>query len=135
MKIKTLLLVAGCAAFLLSDGSASIDRVIVSSSENAVQINSARVVRAIGGGSYVTGMVELSFGYSNPRSAHVHIAAYDMDGKLLAEKIDKISANKLQRWHLRPAPRTPYVAFFPWEPSQIAKVTVTEHGGHEHPAS
>ena len=135
MKIKILLLVAGLAAFLGSDVSASTDRVILSSSENAVHINSARVVRAIGGGSYVTGMVELSFGYSNPRSAHVHIAAYDMDLKLLAEKIDKISASKLERWHLRPTPRASYIAFFPWEPSQIARVTITEHSGHEHPAS
>ena len=67
--------------------------------------------------------------------AHVHVAAYDANGKLLAEKIDKINGNNLVRWHLRPRPRAPYTVFFPWEPSQIAKATVIEHSGYAYPAS
>ena len=92
-------------------------------------------MRALGGGSYVTGMTEPSFGYVAPRTAHVHVAAYDANGKLLAEKIDKINGNKLVRWHLRPRPRAPYTVFFPWGPSQITKVTVIEHSGYTYPAS
>ena len=61
--------------------------------------------------------------------AHVYVAAYDANGKLLAEKIDKINGNNLVRWHLRPRPRAPYTVFFPWKPSQIAKVTVIEQSG------
>ena len=67
---------------------------------------------------------EPSFGYVALRGAHVHVAAYDANGKLLAEKVDNIDANDLVRWHLRPRPRAPYAVFFPWKPSQIAKVTV-----------
>ena len=52
------------------------------------------------------------------------VAAYDANGKLLAEKVDNIDGNDLVISHLRPSPRAPYTVFFPWEPSQIAKVTV-----------
>ena len=49
---------------------------------------------------------------------------HDRFVKLLAEKVDKINANDLVISHLRPSARAPYTVFFPWEPSQIAKVTV-----------
>jgi hypothetical protein len=131
MKTKILSLAAGAAVLLFASSSiASTNPVISSSSENSVRISSARVVRALGGGSYVTGMIEPSFGYVAPRAAHVHVAAYDADGKLLAKKVDKVNANNLVRWHLRPRPRASYTVFFPWEPSQIAKVTVIEHSGY-----
>jgi hypothetical protein len=136
MKTKTLSLAAGSAALLFASCSiASTNPVISSSSENSVRISSARVVRALGGGSYVTGMTEPSFGYVAPRAVHVHVAAYDANGKLLGEKIDKINGNNLVKWHLRPRPRAPYTVFFPWEPSQIAKATVIEHSGYAYPAS
>jgi hypothetical protein len=136
MKIKTLSLAAGFVALLFASGSiASTNPVISSSSENSVRISSARIVKALGGGSYVTGMAEPSFGYVAPRAVHVHVAAYDANGKLLGEKIDKINGNNLVRWHLRPRPRAPYTVFFPWEPSQIAKATVIEHSGYAYPAS
>ena len=125
IKIKILSLAAGFAALLFASNSiAFTNPVISSSSENSVRISSARVVRAIGGGSYVTGMIEPSFGYFAPGAAHVRVAAYDANGKLLAEKVDKINANDLVISHLRPNPRAPYTVFFPWAPSQIAKVTV-----------
>ena len=125
MKKKTLSLAAGFAALLFASSSiASTSPVISSSSENSVQISSARVVRALGGGSYVTGMIEPSFGYVAPGDVHLRVAAYDANGKLLAEKVDNIDANNLVISHLRPSPRAPYAVFFPWEPSQIAKVTV-----------
>jgi hypothetical protein len=136
MKTKTFSLAVGIAVLLFANSRiASANPVISSSSENSVQISSARVVRALGGGSYVTGMTEPSFGYVAPRAAHVHVAAYDANGKLRAEKIDKINGNNLVRWHLRPRPRAPYTVFFPWEPSQIATVIVIEHSGSTHPAS
>ena len=128
MKTKALSLAAGFAALLFASNSiASTNPVISSSSENSVRISSARVVRALGGGSYVTGMIEPSFGYVAPGGAQVHVAAYDANGKLLAEKVDNINGNNLVRWHLSPSPRAPYAVFFPWEPSQIAKVTVGTH--------
>jgi hypothetical protein len=134
--MKTRTLAAGFAALLFASSSiASTGPVISSSSENSVRISSASVVRALGGGSYVTGMTEPSFGYIAFRAAHVHVAAYDANGKLLAATIDKINGNNLVRWHLRPRPRAPYTVFVPWEPSRIAKVTIIEHSGHEHPAS
>ncbi|CAN5750431.1 hypothetical protein BH09VER1_BH09VER1_12040 [soil metagenome] len=133
MKIKTFLCSAIAAASLPSASfSAFANPTISSSSEKAMQIDSARVVKAPGGGSYVTGTVEPSFGYTAPRAAHVHVAAYDANGKLLGEKVDKLNGNNLVRWHLRPRPRASYVVFFPWEPSQIAKVTIVEHSGHTH---
>jgi hypothetical protein len=136
MKAKTLSLASGAAVLLFASSSiASTNPVISSSSENSVRISSARIVRALGGGSHVTGMTEPSFGYAAPRAAHVHIAAYDANGKLLAEKIDKINGDNLVRWHLRPRPRASYTVFFPWEPSQIAKVTVIQHCGYTYPAS
>ena len=125
-KTKTLFLAAGFAALLFASSSiASANPVIISSSsENSVRISDARVVRALGGGSYVTGMIEPSFGYATPGAAQVHVAAYDANGKLLAEKVDNINGNDLVGWHLRPNPRAPYTVFFPWDRSQIAKVTV-----------
>ena len=81
-------------------------------------------MRALGGGSYVTGMIEPSFGYVAPRAEHVRIAVYDANGKLMAEKVDKINANGLVISHLHPNPRAPYAVFFPWAPPQIAKITV-----------
>ena len=126
-KTKALSLAAGFVALLFASSSiASPNPVISSSSENSVRISSVRVVRAIGGGSYVTGMIEPSFGNVAPRAVQVRIAAYDANGKLLAEKVDIINSNHLVRWHLHPNPRAPYAVFFPWEPSQIAKVTVVE---------
>jgi hypothetical protein len=93
MNIKILSLVASFTAlFLVSESSASINPVILSSSESSVQIISSRVVRAIAGGSYVTEMAELSFGYANPRSAHVHIAVYDANGTLLGRRSIRLTA-------------------------------------------
>jgi hypothetical protein len=135
MKTKTLSLAVGFAVLLFASGPVvSANVAISSSSENSVRISSARVVRAIGGGSYVTGMTELSFGYVAPLAPHVHVAAYDANGKLLGEKIDKINRNNLVRWHLRPRHRAPFTVFFPWQPTQIAKVTVIEHSGDTHSA-
>ena len=125
IKKKILSFAAGFAALLFASNSiASTNPVISSSSENSVRIGNARVVRALGGGSYVTGMIEPSFGYVAPSAAHVRVAAYDANGKLLGEKVDQINGNNLVRWHLRPNPRATYTVFFPGEPSQIAKVTV-----------
>jgi hypothetical protein len=135
MKTKILSLAAGFAASLVASGStASTNPVISTSSENSVRISNARVVRALGGGSYLTGMTQPSFGYVAPRAAHVHVAVFDASGKLLAERIGKINGNNLVRWHLRPRPRAPFTVFFPWELFQIAKVTVIERSGHTHPA-
>jgi hypothetical protein len=89
-----------------------------------MQVRSARIVRAVGGGFYLTGMVEPSFGYFPARSAHVHVAAYSREKKLLAEGIDKIKGSELLRWHFRPTPRAPYTVFFPFEPTEIASVTI-----------
>jgi hypothetical protein len=84
----------------------------------------------MGGGSYVTGMLEQSFGYAAPHAVQVRVAAYDASGKLLAEKVDEINSNDLVISHLNPRPRAPYAVFLHWEPSQIAKVTVIEFSGH-----
>ena len=116
-KTKALFLVAGFAALLLASSSiASANPVISSSSENSVQMSDSRIVRALGGGSYVAGIIEPSFGYAAPGAVHVHVAAYDANGKLLAEKVDKINGSNLVRWHLRPNPRAPYAVFFPCNP-------------------
>jgi hypothetical protein len=81
MKKKTLSLTAGFAALLLASSSiAYTSPVISSSSANSVRISSARVVRALGGGSYVTGMIEPSFGYVTPRAEHVRVAVYGANG-------------------------------------------------------
>ena len=124
MKKKTLSLAAGFAALFFCSSIASANPVVSSSSENSVQISDAKVVRALGDGSYVTGMIGPSFGYVAPDAAQVHVAAYDANGKLLGEKVDNIDGDDLVRSHYSPNPRAPYTVFFPWEPSQIAKVTV-----------
>jgi hypothetical protein len=125
MKKKTFSLAVGFAALLFASSSiASANPVVSSSSENSAQISDAKVVRALGGGSYVTGMIEPSFGYVAPDAAQVHVAAYDANGKLLGEKVDNIDGDDLVRSHYSPNPHAPYTVFFPWAPSQIAKVTV-----------
>lgn len=135
MRTKIFSLAAHFAALLVASGTiASTNPVISTSSEDSVRISTARIVRALGGGSYVTGMIQPSFGNVAPRAMHMHIAAYDANGKLLADKIGNINGNNLVRWHLRPSPRSPFTVFFPWEPSQIAKVTVVERSGHTHSA-
>jgi hypothetical protein len=121
MKTKILSLAAGFAALLFaSDSIASANPVISSSSENSVRISNARVVRALGGGSYLTGMTQPSFGYVAPRAAHVHVAVYGTSGKLLAERIGKINGNNLVRWHLRPRPRAPFICWEIFKPSNRA---------------
>jgi hypothetical protein len=69
-------------------------------------------------------MIAPSFGYVAPGAAHLRVPAYDANGKLLDEKVDKINGSNPVNRHLRPNPRAPYAVFFPWQPSQIAKVTV-----------
>ena len=130
MKTKAL----SFAALLVASSSiASTNPVISSSSEDSVRISSASVVRASGGGSYVTGMIEPAFGYADPRAAQVRVAAYGASGKLLAEKVDEINSDDLVISNHNRSPRAPYAVFLPWEPSQIAKVTVIEYSGHTHP--
>jgi hypothetical protein len=130
MKTKAL----SFAALLVASSSiASANPVISSWSEDSMRISSASVVRASGGGSYVTGVIEPSFGYGAPRAAQVSVAAYGASGKLLVEKVDEINSDDLVRSHFNPSPRAPYAVFLPWEPSQIAKVTVIEYSGHTHP--
>ena len=129
MKTKALFF----AALLVASTSInSADPVISASSEDSVRISSASVVRA-SGGSYVTGMIEPSFGYVAPLAAQVSVAAYGGSGKLLAEKVDAINSDDLVTSHLNPSPRAPYAVFLPLEPSQIAKVSVVEYSGHSHP--
>jgi hypothetical protein len=130
MKTKAL---SFAALIVASSSIAFANPVISASSEDPVRISSARVVRASGGGSYVTGMIEPSFGYDAPRAAQVSVAAYGASGKLLAEKVDEIDSDELVTSHLNPSPRAPYAVFLPWGPSQIAKVTVMEYGAHTHP--
>ena len=125
LKTKTSFLAAGLTALLFVSSSIAFSQTFVSSSrESSTRIGRARVVKAIGGGSYVTGMTEPWVGHVAARTVHAHVAAYDSNGKLLAEKTDKINPNDLVRWHLSRRPRAPYRVFFPWEPSQIAKVTI-----------
>jgi hypothetical protein len=127
VKIGTFILALILALLLLGSSRAAGNPVVSTFSENSVRIRSAQVVRALGGGSHVTGMIEPSFGYVPVGSAHVHVAAYGRDKKLLASEIDKIKGYELLRWHLRPQPRASYTVFFPFEPSQIAYVTIVEH--------
>ena len=126
MNIRTLAL--GVAVGLLSVVGTSIasrNPIISTFSESSVRIRSARIVKAMGGGFYLTGRIEPSFGYVAPGSAHVRVAAYDTKGDLVAEKADRINRSRLIRWHLRPNRRAPYVVFFPFEPSQVGDVTVS----------
>jgi hypothetical protein len=95
--------------------------VVSSSSENSVRVSSAKIERALGGGSYVTGMTQPSFGYVAQHAVHLQVSAYDANGKLLAERIDNINGNNLVRWHLRPSPRAPFTVFFPWNPFKSPK--------------
>ena len=127
MKIRTFILALILALPLLGSNRAAGNPVVSTFSENSVRIRSAQVVRALGGGSHVTGLIEPSFGYVPVGSAHVHVAAYGRDKKLLASEIDKIKGYELLRWHLRPQPRASYTVFLPFEPSQIAYVTIVEH--------
>jgi hypothetical protein len=122
------------AALLVASSSIAFSNpVISSSSEDSVTISNTSVARASGGGSYVTGMIEPSFGYGPPRAAQVSVAAYGASGKLLAEKVAEINRDELVISHVSSRPRAPYVVFLPWEPSQIAKVTVIEYSGYTHP--
>jgi hypothetical protein len=117
-------ILAACLTGLLfvSSGIADSKTFTSSSSGGSTRIGSARVVNAIGGGSFVTGTTEPWFGYVPARIVHAHVAAYDHNGKLLSEKTAKINHSHLVRWHLRSRPRASYAVFFPYEASQIAKV-------------
>jgi hypothetical protein len=121
-----MLLLSVAAGFLsaVANSIASGNPTISTFSENSIRFRSARIVSAIGGGFYLTGMVEPSFGYIAVGSARVSVAVYDIEGNLIAEKTDKINGYELLKWHLRPNPRASFVVFFPFEPSQIANVTV-----------
>lgn len=124
----------GLSALVTTSVFASAQPAIATSSGNALKVSSARIVKAPGG-SYITGSLQPSFGYAAPSSPHVHVTVYDVDGRMLTEKVDKVSRNRLVRSHLQPRPRASYVAFVPWSPSQIARITVVQHSGHTHSAS
>jgi hypothetical protein len=133
VKIRTFSVARVVALLLLGSSLTSGTPPVSLFTENSVRIRSARVVRALGGGSYVTGMIEPSFGYTPVGSTHVHVAAYGTDKKLLGEGIDKINDYELLRWHLRPRPRASYTVFFPFEPTEIASLTIFEHDGQSLP--
>ena len=117
-------ILAACLTALLfvSSGIADNKTFTSSSSGGSTRIGSARVVKAIGGASYVTDTTEPWFGYVPARIVHAHVAAYDHNGKLLSEKTAKINHSHPVRWHLRSRPRASYAVFFPYEASQIATV-------------
>jgi hypothetical protein len=78
MRTKALFFAALLAA---SSSIASSNPVISFSSENSVRISGASVARAMGGGSYVTGMVEQSFGYVAPHAVQVRVAGLRCEWK------------------------------------------------------
>jgi len=103
-------------------------------SGRALELTGARVESAPGGGTYVTGLVESVAGYAVPRAAHVHVTAYDAQGRVLGEKSDLLARSLLVRSHFQPQPRDTYTVSFAWPPAQIARVEIVEHSGHLHPA-
>jgi hypothetical protein len=105
------------AAVLVARSSiAATQPVISSSSEDSVRISSTSVVKANGGGSYVTGMIKPLFGYAAPSAAQVSVAAYGVSGKLLAEKVGEIDSDNLVITHLNPSPRAAYAVSFRGSP-------------------
>jgi hypothetical protein len=125
MKTNPLSLAAVLIALLFASSSIGFSKPDLSPSpEDSVQISNPRVVKAPGPGSYVTGIIERSFGYAAPMAAvNVHVAVYGANGKLLAEKVDIVNGDDLVGWRFNQNPTVPFTVFFPWEPSQIAKVT------------
>jgi len=105
---------------------ASASPVLSTSSARPIEISSARLERALGSGTYVTGVVEPAFGYAAGGAVNIQVVAYGQNGRLLAETSDKVNFYRLVRWHLNPRPRASYVAYFPWAASEIAKVDVVE---------
>jgi hypothetical protein len=69
-EIRTFSLALVVALLLLGRSRAFPNPAISTFSKNSVLISSARVVRPLGGGSYVTGMIEPTFGYVPVSSAH-----------------------------------------------------------------
>ena len=98
-----------------------------------MRISNTRVEKAPGGGAFVFGMVEPLYRYSSSLHVIVHVFIYDVKGKLLAEKADKISSDKLNRSRVNLIPMASYIVSFPWFPSQIAKVVVIESSGKVQP--
>jgi len=129
---KSFSLFAVTAALVASGSFATASPTVSTASEAALHIDSARVVPAPGGGSYVTGLVETSAGYPAPRAVHLHVFAYNTKGKFLGEEIDKVTSPRLVRSYLNPRPRVSYVVFLPWERSELGKVRIVEHSGHMH---
>jgi len=121
MTYKSFLL--GLSALIATGVFASAQTAQTTSSGNNLTVTSTRVVKAPGG-SFVTGSLQPSFGYTAPSSPHVHVTVYDTNGKILTEEVDKVGRNQLVRSHLQPRPRATYVAFVPWNPSKISRVTV-----------
>jgi hypothetical protein len=82
------------AALLVARSSIAATHPVISSSlEDSVRISSTSVVKANGGGSYVTGMIEPLFGYAAPSAAQLSVVAYGASGKLLAEKVGEIDSD------------------------------------------
>jgi hypothetical protein len=125
VKTKTFFLAATLTALLFASSSIGFSEPDLSPSpEDSVQISNPMVVKTPGRGSYVTGIIERSFGYAAPMAAvNVHVAVYGANGKLLAEKVDIVNGDDLAGWRFNQNPTVPFRVFFPWEPSQIAKIT------------
>lgn len=130
MNIRSFFFAAGIALILCS-GKAVADAAVLEPASKAIQVKSARVVKAPNG-AYVTGTAQTSFGYAAPSHPHVHILAYDAEGNLVGEKVDSLSRARLVKSHLNPRARASYVAFFPVDASEIVRVMVVPHARHHH---
>lgn len=101
-------------------------------SDSGLLISSANIAPAPGGGVYVSGLSRPSLGVSTPSLPHIHVAAYDRNGKPLAEKTASLNQSRLTVNHYTPRPRASYVVYLPAKASEIGTIIVTPHSGRRH---
>ena len=123
---SSVVVLLGSASFLTAQP------VIQTKSQNALKIESARVTPGPNGGTYVAGVCRPAFGYSRVPLPHVHVLAFDDEGRLLFDKVDKLNTDRLRRSHRHSLPRDPYVVYLPVAPGEIGKVVVEQHSRHSH---
>ncbi len=129
--MKLLFCLAAAFILLTSATAQSSPGVHILSNQDLV-VTSSHLAAAPGGGTYVSGISQPTWGVSAPAQPHIHIIVYDRNGRILLEKIDTLNRTDLAANHYSPRPRAIYTVYLPVDEALIGGITISPHTGHHH---
>lgn len=109
---------AGLPGDLVASGSLRLERV----DSSRVRIGRVTIQRE-GAGLIVDGLVRRHLIYRNSLLEHLHIRAYDKQGRLLVEKIDHYRGNSSK------SRLVSFMEILPVRADEVAKISIRHHNG------